>query len=86
VGPATADDHSRTNISDAVLATVRDLAPPDGRENRSHPDAPVSIRFLLLFIFAEKMGLSCCQSYDIAFGMLVLGFRFNLHRMLNSVL
>jgi hypothetical protein len=35
-------------------------------------------------MFAEKMGLSCWQSYDIAFGMLVLGF--NLHRMLNSVL
>ena len=45
---------------------------------------PVSMLFLLPFVFAEKFGLSFWQSYGIACGMLVLGFA--LHRLLNSVL
>ena len=84
MGPATADDHSELTFLNAAFATVRELAPPDGRQNRAHPDAPVSMRFLLLSMLAEKMWLSCWRSYDIAFGMFVLGF--NLHRMLKSVL
>jgi hypothetical protein len=44
---------------------------------------PVSMLFLLPFVFAAKLGLSFWQSYAIALGILVLGF--GLHRWLNHL-
>jgi hypothetical protein len=45
---------------------------------------PVSMLFLLPFVFAEKLGLSFWQSYGIACSILIIGF--GLHRWLNSML
>jgi hypothetical protein len=45
---------------------------------------PVSMLFLLPFVFASKLGLSFWQSYGIACGILMLGF--GLHRWLNYLL
>jgi hypothetical protein len=44
---------------------------------------PVSMLFLLPFVFAAKLGLSFWQSYGVACGILVLGF--GLHRWLNHI-